>query len=118
MPDSWVEAPRVCDLHSGHTVCALSSPPHTPARARRDRYSRYRSPLYHAEGQTAASNQSYRKVIPVKFMGGVPTEMVPNHDTARSLVNGSLPVARPESGLLPERGCGMPVFLSYVANPS
>jgi hypothetical protein len=53
----------------------------------------------------------------VKFLAGVPTEMLPNHKLFSS-VNSSLPVLRRESGILPERGCGTPVFLSYVANPS
>jgi hypothetical protein len=60
----------------------------------------------------------YRKVIPVKDLGGVPTEMAPNHNRALSSVNGSPPLARRESWILPERGCGTPVFLLYVANPS
>jgi hypothetical protein len=69
-------------------------------------------------GSHNGSSQSRRKVIPEKDLAGVPTETVPDHNTWLWLTNGSPTLARRESGILPERGCGLPVFLSYVASPS
>ena len=69
-------------------------------------------------GSDSDFSQSCRKVIPENDLAGVPTEILPDHSRALWLVNGSPLVARRESVILPERGCGSPVFLSYVANPS
>ena len=60
-----------------------------------------------------------RKVIPEKDLGGVPTEMLPDHIVKLWLVNASAAMLpRRESGRLPQRGCGSPVLISYAANPS
>jgi len=44
--------------------------------------------------------------------------MLPVHNPRFWVVNWTPLLSRRESGILPARGCGSPVFLSYVANPS
>ena len=64
------------------------------------------------------------RYTPVKFLGGVPTEMVPYHKESFKLVNMTLPVRVSRFPKLDsdvsmplERGCGSPVFLSYAIIP-
>lgn len=56
--------------------------------------------------QTGDSN-----VLPVKFFGGVPIEMVPYHKKLSSSINGTLPARFLDVLMPPARGCCRPVFL-------
>ena len=55
---------------------------------------------------------------PVKGLGGVPTEIVPDQSSPLSSVSDSEPVARLEPlGMLDANGCVAPVFFSKLSKP-
>ena len=97
-----------------YNVCPEQFTPHFGEGRRRSLL-----PVSNTTASRRGSHSDFRcrKVIPEKDLAGVPTEMLPDHNRLLWLVNEILP-SRRESGILPERGCGSPVFLSYVANPS